>query len=258
MSISLLQIEREPGRDGAFHMRRDAELLADAARHATATLRLYTWSPPCISLGYMQQAADLLDLGACNDAGIDVVRRPTGGRAVLHWEEITYAFAAPVDATRFGATLVETQHLIGRCLAAGLRRLGVETALSRPALDPERRMLRAPCFASPGRAELMVHGRKLVGSAQRRTDRAFLQHGSLLVGPAHARVMEFLLHRESLSLATARRRLERDSIDLAEVLGKTPDFDPLADALTAGFVATLGLEPVAISPVMEPAPGPCA
>jgi len=236
-------------------MRRDADLLADAARNGSVALRLYTWSPPCISLGFMQRATQLLDLDACRHAGIDVVRRPTGGRAVLHWEEITYAFAAPVGDPRFGTTLAETQHLIGRCLAAGLLRLGIETALSRPALDPERRLLRAPCFASPGRAELMVHRRKLAGSAQRRTAHSFLQHGSLLVGPAHARVVEFLLQRDSLPVAVARLRLERDTIHVGELLGTTPSFDVLADALTAGFAATLGLEPVAASPVTAPVSG---
>jgi lipoate-protein ligase A len=226
-------------------MQRDAALLADAAAHGTIALRLYSWSPPCLSLGFMQRAGDLVDAEACRRAGIDVVRRPTGGRAVLHWEEITYAIAAPVTETRFGAGLSETQHCIGRCLAAGLERLGIQTELSRPRLDPERRLLRAPCFASPGRAELMAGGRKLAGSAQRRTAHAFLQHGSLLVGRAHLRVVE-LLSPTALAPAAAMQRLERDTVTLGELTSAHLDFETLATALTAGFASVLQLEPVAM------------
>lgn len=248
---AVLHIVREPDRDGAFHMQRDAALLEAAATRGIAVLRLYSWTPPCLSLGFMQRADDLVDLDACRRAGVDVVRRPTGGRAVLHWEEITYALAAPVGEPRFGSTLAETQRRIGRCLAAGLERLGVATSLSRPALDPERRLLRTPCFASPGRAELMVHGRKLAGSAQRRTARSFLQHGSLLVGPAHARVVELLRPTAALSVPEARLRLERDTITLGEVMGTDPGFEALAEALAAGFATTLDLEPLACPSVTD-------
>jgi lipoate-protein ligase A len=191
----------------------------------------------------MQDAASLLDPGACRRAGVDVVRRPTGGRAILHWEEITYAIVAPSSDPRFGASLTEAHARIGHCLAAGLRTLGIETALSRPALDPERRLLRAPCFASPGRAELLVHGRKLLGSAQRRTRHAFLQHGSLLVGPAHLRLIEFLLDaRDPAVRATMQAGLGRDTVTVAELLGTAPDFATLAAALAAGFHTGLELD----------------
>jgi len=252
---AVLHLVCEPDRDGAFHMQRDAALLETAATRGVAVLRLYSWKPPCLSLGFMQRADELVDHDACRRAGVDVVRRPTGGRAVLHWEEITYALAAPVGEPRFGRTLAETQACIGRCLAAGLERLGVVASLSRPALDPERRLLRAPCFASPGRAELMVVGRKLVGSAQRRTSRSFLQHGSLLVGPAHARVVEFLRPSASIPVAAARLRLERDTVTLGELLGTDPGFDALAAALAAGFATTLDLELQASPEITEPVCG---
>jgi lipoate-protein ligase A len=241
----MLHVLLEPDRNGAHHMQRDAELLQAQAAGAGPTLCLYTWSPPCISLGHMQSAESLLDLEACRAAGIDVVRRPTGGRAILHWQEITYAVVAGNDQARFGAGLAGSHATIGACLAAGLGALGVEVQLSRPALDPERRLLRQPCFASPGRAELLVDGRKLLGSAQRRTANAFLQHGSLLLGPAHERLIDLLLdaRRDSELAGAMRARLHRDTVTLVELLGHEPSFDTLATALVHGFTAHLGLEP---------------
>jgi lipoate-protein ligase A len=134
--------------------------------------------------------------------------------------------------------------------------MGVECALSRPALDPERRLLRQPCFVSPGRAELLFDGRKLLGSAQRRGRDAFLQHGSLLVGPAHERLVDFLRDtRADPALAAAmRQRLRRDTITLAEILGTAPDFDTLASALVHGFATELDLEPeIVVSATATPA-----
>jgi len=225
-----------PGRPGAEHMRRDADQLAAMQPGDAPRLTLYSWSPPAVSLGFMQNAASLLDLDACGRAGVEVVQRPTGGRAILHWEEITYAIVAPSSDPRFGASLAESHARIGDCLAAGLQTLGIEAALSRPALDPGRRLLRAPCFASPGRAELLVRGRKLLGSAQRRTRHAFLQHGSLLVGPAHLRLIEFLLDaRDPAVRATMQAALGRDTVTVADLLGTAPDFAALAAALAKGF-----------------------
>jgi lipoate-protein ligase A len=236
-----LVVHIEPGLDGAAHMRRDGELLRSQARDAPPVLRLYTWSPPAVSFGHMQRAADLLDLEACRAAGVDVVQRPTGGRAVLHWEEITYAVVAGTADARFGTTLRAAHATIGACLAAGLAALGVAATLSRPRLDPERRMLRQPCFASPGRAELLVGGRKLLGSAQRRTPRAFLQHGSLLVGPAHLRLVDLLAdaRRDPEARAAMRARLAGETVTLREILGREPDFEELASAVEGGFRAVL-------------------
>jgi lipoate-protein ligase A len=252
-----LRVLVEPGLDGAAHMRRDAELLALQAADAGPTLRLYSWSPPAVSLGHMQEPAALLDLEACRAAGVDVVRRPTGGRAILHWEEITYAVIASVGDRSFGRDLAGAHAAIGASLAAGLGYLGVHAELSRPALDPERRLLRQPCFVSPGRAELLVGGRKLLGSAQRRTAHAFLQHGSLLVGPAHEHLVELLAdtRRDPELAASMRARLRRDTVTLRELVGADPPFAALVEALVRGFATTLGLAPVRVAaPAPLPAP----
>jgi len=245
----------EPERDGATHMARDGALLAAQAPGEPPLLRLYSWSPPAVSLGHMQCAEQILDLDACAAAGVDVVQRPTGGRAVLHWEEVTYAVVGTVDDMRFGTDLAATHARIGACLAAALARLGVSATLSRPALDPERRLSRQPCFVSSGRAELLVGGRKLLGSAQRRTRHAFLQHGSLLVGPAHERLVELMrdTRADPERAAALRARLQRETVTLGALLGRRPAFAEVAAALVDGFAATLALEPAAAPPALTPA-----
>ncbi|MFQ5599538.1 MAG: biotin/lipoate A/B protein ligase family protein [Candidatus Krumholzibacteriia bacterium] len=244
-SANVLRVLLEPGLTGAENMRRDTGLLEAQDEESPPALRLYTWEPAAISLGFMQRAEELVDLDACRAAGIDVVRRPTGGRTILHWEEITYAVVASTRDARFGAHLGAAHAVIGECLAAGLAHLGIATELSRPLRDPQRRLLRQPCFVSAGRSELLVGGRKLLGSAQRRRAQAFLQHGSLLVGSAHVRLVEFLLDTrgDPRLAATMQRRLGRDTTTLGDLLGRRPAFEELTTALVRGFSERLGLVP---------------
>jgi lipoate-protein ligase A len=238
-----LRVLLEPDLPGAENMRRDAELLeaCETGRATGAVLRLYSWKPAAVSVGAMQDPARLLDLELCRAAGIDVVRRPTGGRAVLHADEITYAVVAATADPRFGTGLAGANATIGACLVAALGRLGIAAQLSRPTRDPQRRLLQRPCFVSAGRAEVLVDGRKLLGSAQRRLRRAFLQHGSLLVGPAHEGLVELLAaSRSDAAFAAAMRdSLRRSTTTLAELLERRPGFDELAQALFHGFQETL-------------------
>lgn len=240
MSAHALRVLLEPELPGAENMRRDTALWEECHDTEAVTLRLYTWRRPTISVGWMQDPAALLNLRACREAGVDVVRRPTGGRAILHADEITYAVVAPVGDVRFGDGVAASHARIATCLAAGLAILGVRTQVSRPTPDPERRMLRQPCFTSSGRAELLVGGRKLVGSAQRRGERAFLQHGSLLVDNGHQRLVDFLLDcRDERARTVMRSALRRGTTTLREQLGYVPSFDELAAALAGGFTSRL-------------------
>jgi lipoate-protein ligase A len=232
-----LRVFREPGRSGTENMRRDAGWLETAGTDNHAVLCFYTWKRPTISLGWMQQASALLDLAACQRDGIDVVQRPTGGRAILHEEEITYSFASTTAQAPFDAGLQATHKLLAECLQRGLGILGVQTELSRPASDPKRLLIRQPCFSSAGRAELMVHGRKLLGSAQRRSQDAFLQHGSLLLGPAHTRIVDYMLETrgDSVKADAARHQLHEATTNLRRILGDAPSFEVLCAALQQGF-----------------------
>ena len=163
------------GRAGASNMALDALLLEDAARTGRATLRLYRWSPPCLSFGRNEPALARYDRAAIEHRGWDVVRRPTGGRAVWHEDEVTYAVAAPIAA--FGS-LHQSYCAIHERLAAALRTLGAPARLAPKNGRPAGLGVGA-CFASPVGGEITVHDRKVVGSAQVRLESAFLQHGSI-------------------------------------------------------------------------------
>lgn len=190
-------------------MRRDEALLDDALHSGSASLRLYRWDPPTLSIGRNQSIN-----GVARD-GIPVVRRPTGGQAVWHEHELTYAAAAPIAT--FGS-LRTAYREIHRWLASALRALGVDASLAtaRPAVRPSARP--ASCFAAPVGGEILVRGRKLVGSAQVRRGDAFLQHGSILLAGS----------QEIVSPVSGE-------ITLAEVFGRAVSFEELAAAIVENW-----------------------
>lgn len=168
-------------------MATDEYLLAGAAGGDVGpALRLYTWDPPAVSLGRFQRADEAVDLVACRRLGIDVVRRVTGGRAVLHHRELTYSVVARSDHSFFPNDVLGTYRIIAQGLLAGLRRLGINAEMVSRS-GPHAGLVKkdsksSSCFASPSWYEIVVRGRKIVGSAQRRVSGAFLQHGSILIG----------------------------------------------------------------------------
>lgn len=159
---------------GAENMAKDEAVLSslDSGLTRTPTLRFYSWLQPTISIGYLQRA------GRLADKGLPVVRRITGGRAVLHDRELTYSIASSLEDRTFG-NITETYLLISRCIVEALNDLSIEAAIA-----PGRAIREGPanddCFHSPSRHEVLVSGKKLVGSAQRRLKNAFVQHGSIL------------------------------------------------------------------------------
>ena len=164
---------------GPWNMAVDEALLRSAQRGAPATLRFYSWDGAWLSLGFAQ-SLDAARRAACCEAGVGIVRRATGGRAVLHGADLTYAVVAPAAALPAG--LHATYALIGEALREGIAALGVEAERSGPSHA-------APgpggfdCFQSPAADEICAGGRKLAGSAQRRAGGAVLQHGSLRLTP---------------------------------------------------------------------------
>src|SRR5678815_3437297 len=203
----------------------DADLLAEVENSPDPKtfVRLYRWSRPTVSLGRNQKIEDAVDQAFCAENGIDVVHRPTGGRAVLHDDELTYAVASN-DSVCFGDTIYANYKSVSEALCAGFNRLGVPAVLA-----PETRRSPAsangadlPCFVSPSRYELTVKGRKIVGSAQRRLRRSFLQHGS----------MPILCDREKLARATRMadsRILYDEMAGLAEFLPERPSIERLTE-----------------------------
>ncbi len=212
------------GRSGADNMAADDALLEEAAASGRAFLRLYRWSPPCLSFGRHEPAATRYDRAAIARLGIDVVRRPTGGRAVWHEHELTYAVAAPVCA--FGsAGLRASCRAVHERLAVALRSLGADTRLA--ANSPTVRLSdgKAGCFASPVGGEVLIGDRKVVGSAQVRRGTAFLQHGSILLGGS-----QDVVNQVSRSPGAGDR-----ATTLSAALGRPVRFDEVADAVARAW-----------------------
>lgn len=174
--------------DGAWNMALDVALLARARRTGEGVFRVYQWSRPTLSFGRHERAAGRYDLPRLQANGVDTVRRPTGGRALLHDRELTYSVTAPAP----DATLAQSYEAIGATLTAAMRSLGIPVAAASPpgrSLRPEG----ALCFAEPSAGELVVGGRKLIGSAQLREQGALLQHGSILIADDQPRIGTFAL-----------------------------------------------------------------
>ena len=229
---------------GAYNMEFDESLARRLlSGDGAQTLRFFGWKPWAISLGYNQDDA-VVDAAMCSRDGIDVVRRPTGGRAILHAEELTYSV---VMRTRHKSVL-EVYNEISRALVRGLHFFGVEVSLQRSQPDfaaQYRSATSVPCFASSARYEIEWNGRKLVGSAQRRysdgTQVVVLQHGSILCGPAHQRLSEYLSLDDEAALSQLRRTLREKTIDLGEITGRVVDQDALSACVKQGFEAGWGV-----------------
>jgi lipoate-protein ligase A len=228
--------------DGATNMAIDAAILMSFEEGASPpTLRVYSWAPPTVSIGYSQRPDRELDLERVARAGFGLVRRPTGGRAVLHHGELTYSVVGASGTPPLGGSITSAYRAIAEALLAGLARLGVEAALASVSATPRSRGgVSPPCFASAGRFEIVVGARKLVGSAQRRSEGAVLQHGSLLFDGSHAEIADVLRAASEPERAALRASLAAGTTDLGSILNAAPEFGEVAAALRLGFESAWG------------------
>ncbi len=215
----------------------DEDLLARAqAGETPPVLRFYTWDPPAISLGRFQKIESAVNAGACKRLGFDIVRRVTGGRAVLHNNELTYSVVARTDNPLFPPTVHGAYKVIASGLLAGLRNLGIDAEMvSRggPHAALVNKKDKDPCcFSSPSWYEIVVDGKKIIGSAQRRLSNAFLQHGSILIGYDPALEVEVIPGGGAGCGVTC----------IKQELGRDISLEPVKDAFRTGFFETLGVE----------------
>jgi len=227
--------------DGATNMAVDEAILeAVATGQSLPTLRFYAWQPPCLSVGYAQAVQDEVDLDACRARGIDLARRPTGGRAILHVDELTYSIVVPQSDPRVAGGIVESYRRLCQGLLVGLRTLGLDVVQA-GRKPPGAETLSAACFDAPSDYEITVEGRKLVGSAQARRRGVVLQHGALpLVGDI-TRIVDVLNLSDSEREAF-RATLRARAITLEAALGRAISFNEAARALADGFAQALNLE----------------
>ena len=238
-----LEIRQEGVQAGEFLMRQDAALLEQVAQHRQGpVLRFYEWSCPTVSLGFHQKET-VLDEEALHRNGIPWVRRPTGGAAVLHSQELTYCIVLPAEHPfqKDRSALERT----GRAIAVGLRTLGVPAQVMERSNPLERLPDRASCFVRSSRWEVCVRGKKIVGSAQRMLNGALLQHGSILCGPDHLRLVSFLRLPSEQLRQELLVRLRAASTSIAEELNSPFDMKLLRRKLTEAFTEEFTVLPTA-------------
>ena len=219
-----LIVDKKP-LSGSLNMAVDDFLFRSLSSDPQTCLRFYRWERPTVSLGYSQDIQKVVDVEYCQNQGIDIVRRMTGGKLVLHHKEVTYSLCSS-DKETFTSTLADSYRLISQALMRGLKKMGLKSYL---ADSPPNSYVRGnlPCFSYPARDEIKVEGKKIVGSAQKRAGSKFIQHGSIpleedegFLGP-----VSFLKKNDS------KGRM----ISLSRALGKRISFDWTVERLTSGI-----------------------
>jgi len=230
-----------PPAPGAWNMALDEALFEASLAGALPALRLYAWAPACLSLGYAQPYGDA-DAQALRVHGWQVVRRPTGGRAILHTDELTYSVCGPQDEPRLAGSVLESYQALAQALLNALQRLHIPAqAHAKPALaagsDPQGPV----CFDTPSHYEITVEGKKLIGSAQSRRKGGVLQHGSLPLYGDLTRITQALYFASEAERDQAARRLLEHAATAEMILGQALPWDVAARAFESAFAETLNL-----------------
>jgi lipoate-protein ligase A len=241
MGKDLWRLIRHGPATGAVNMAVDEAIARASAEGLTPpTLRFYAWEPPCVSLGRHQPLA-AVDVSRCAELGYDIVRRPTGGRAILHTDELTYSLAAAQGHPLMGGLVLDVYLRLAAGLVEGMRKLGVAAepapGTSRPGSD-----VSAACFEVPSAYEIMAGGKKLLGSAQSRRAGYVLQHGSLPLRGDLARLIECLVLSSEAERNSLMGSLTEHATTLENAAGRPVLFEEACDAITAGFEFALEIE----------------
>jgi lipoate-protein ligase A len=218
--------------DGHYNMNLDEQLVKNY--RGISILRVYGWNPYCISLGYNQSSEDI-NIDYANSKGISIVKRVTGGRAVLHAEEITYSVI--LDSN--GKGIHEVYKEINSAILQGLHLLGADVKFSKTNSDFNslyKSKSSIPCFTSSARYEIEYEGKKLVGSAQRRYNHIILQHGSILMGDFHKQLPDFLNGNiDAKTKEIIKKDIDERTTTLSDILFKKVSFTETANAIKTGF-----------------------
>lgn len=220
---------------GRYNMEFDLQL-AKNYKEDEVVLRLYRWHPFCISLG-ANQPLNSINSELANRENIDIVIRPTGGRAVLHSEELTYSVVYPLD---FFSSARDIYSQLNLALLKGLklydkRLLSFELENQQPNFaELYKQENNAVCFAVSAKNEIKFSGKKIVGSAQRKFDKVILQHGSILCGPSHKWITRYLNLKDERK-KEIDKEIEENTIELGRILNEQIDYPRLTFSLRKGF-----------------------
>jgi len=222
-------------------MAADEAILEHISRgEAQPTLRLYSWNPPCLSLGYAQSFKDV-DVERLYAHGWEVVRRVTGGRAILHTDELTYSVTGPADEPVLSGGVLESYNRLAQALLHAVQSLSVPVEMKEHEDGHTQQNLNPVCFEVPSTYEITVDGKKLIGSAQARKKEGVLQHGSLPLTGDLTRICDALVFADEASRRQAKERLLARATTVESVLGGSVAWETAARAFVRGFEAELGI-----------------
>lgn len=230
-----------PPQNGPLNMAIDEALLLSTVKNCSAPiLRLFAWDPGCLSLGFAQPFTDVDEKGLSRHAW-DIVRRPTGGRAILHIDELTYSISAPLDNPAVNGSLLESYRHLSGGLIKTLEILGVRANADKEYANSDLRPDHPVCFEVPSNYEITANGKKLVGSAQSRKMGGLLQHGTLPLYGDIARIADVLNFPDEASRQDAKIRIYSHATTLGDVLHREITWTETASAMITGFEAALGI-----------------
>jgi len=229
-----------PPKRGAWNMAADEAILEHIGRGASLpTLRLYAWEPACLSLGHAQPIADV-DMQRLRQNGWEVVRRATGGRAILHTDELTYSVIAPLDEPIVEGSILESYNRLAQALLMAVQSLDVPVEIKEEKTD-QSETPNPVCFEVPSTYEITANGKKLIGSAQARKKEGVLQHGSLPLTGDLARICQALMFEKESARENASKRLLDRATTVESALGRSISWELAARAFVEAFEAKLGL-----------------
>lgn len=240
-----LVIDPLPAR-GAWNMAVDEAILESCIRgESLPTLRLYAWEPPCLSLGYAQPFHDV-DMVRLQMHGWELVRRLTGGRAVLHTDELTYAVIARAEEPPVAGTVLESYQRLAQALVEALRLISLPVQVNERATPNSQnnsdKTINPVCFEVPSTYEITIGGRKLIGSAQARRRQGVLQHGSLPLKGDLTRILQVLVFPDESTRQAAANRLLTRATTVETALGRTVSWETAAQAFTLAFQSVLAMD----------------
>jgi lipoate-protein ligase A len=229
--------------NGAWNMAVDEAILESVqAGKSLPTLRLFAWSPPCLSLGYAQPFSDI-DLEQITSLGWDVVRRITGGRAILHTDELTYSVIGPTNDPRLQGGVLDSYRRLSVALLNALKRIGLPAnSYPKSSTNVQINQNQEPiCFEVPSNYEITVNNKKLMGSAQARKKSTLLQHGTLPLYGDITRIIDILVYKNNTSKINAKRRLLNRATTVESELKKRISWEEITSAFINGFGKTLNI-----------------
>ncbi|MCL4268895.1 MAG: lipoate--protein ligase family protein [Anaerolineales bacterium] len=240
--MTIWRLLHTPPSTGAWNMAADEAILEHIYRgEAKPTLRLYSWNPPCLSLGHAQSFKDV-DVERLHAQGWEVVRRVTGGRAILHTDELTYSVTGPAEDPILAGGVLESYNRLAQALLYAVRELSVPVEMKEHEGGHTQQNLNPVCFEVPSTYEITVNGKKLIGSAQARKKEGVLQHGSLPLSGDLTRICDALVFADESARQHAKDRLLARATTVQSVLNAEVPWSRAADAFVRGFETELGIQ----------------